>query len=51
MPFNGNGHDYSGISWNHVRILQEIKYSFPNIQKMPDPAFSTAYNYHFDGHK
>jgi len=51
MPFNGDGHKYSGIEWDHVRILEEIKDKYPTIQKLKDPAYSTAYNYNITGHK
>lgn len=51
MPFNGDGHVYSGIQWNHVRILDEIKNKYPSIQKLPDPPNSTAYNYQIPGHQ
>lgn len=51
MPFNGDGHQYSGIQWDHVRILEEIKDKFPSIQKLKDPAYSTSYNYQVPGHK
>jgi cyclic pyranopterin phosphate synthase len=51
MPFNGDGHSYSGIEWDYVRILDEIRQAFPDIQKVPDPLYSTSYNYHIPGHK
>jgi len=51
MPFNGDGHKYSGIQWDHVRILEEIMNKFPATRKLPDPAYSTAYNYQIPGHK
>jgi molybdenum cofactor biosynthesis protein A len=51
MPFNGEGHSYSGIVWDYVRIFDEIRQSFADIQKVPDPQFSTSYNYHIPGHK
>jgi molybdenum cofactor biosynthesis protein A len=51
MPFNGDGHSYSGIVWDYVRILDEIRQTFPDIQKVPDPLYSTSYNYHIPGHK
>ncbi len=51
MPFNGQGHTYSGIKWNHQHILQTIKESYPAIEKLPDPAYSTSYNYHIPGHR
>lgn len=50
MPFNGDGHVYSGLKWDYVRILQEIKDHYPDIKKMPDPLYSTSYNYQIPGH-
>jgi molybdenum cofactor biosynthesis protein A len=51
MPFNGDGHSYSGIVWDYVRIFDEIRQTFPEIQKVPDPQYSTSYNYQIPGHK
>jgi molybdenum cofactor biosynthesis protein A len=51
MPFNGEGHIYNGLKWDHVRILEHITEHFPSIQKLTDPAYSTSYNYHIPGHK
>ncbi|MDR6941267.1 GTP 3',8-cyclase MoaA [Mucilaginibacter pocheonensis] len=51
MPFNGDGHVYTGLQWDYVRILDEIKSKYPQIQKIKDPAYSTAYNYQIPGHK
>ena len=51
MPFNGDGHVYSGLEWDHARILDEIRRHFPEIKKVADPANSTAYNYQVPGHK
>lgn len=51
MPFNGVGSHYPALNWDHVRILAAIKEDFPAIQKIPDPAYSTSYNYHIPGHK
>ena len=51
MPFNGDGHIYEGLKWDYVRILDEIRNSFPTIGKIDDPAYSTSYNYHIPGHK
>ena len=50
MPFNGRNADFSGIAWNHVRILEELQEYYPAIQKEIDPPFSTSYNYHIPGH-
>lgn len=51
MPFNGDGHTYSGLQWDYVHILEKIRAQFPNIEKLTDPAYSTSYNYHIPGHK
>jgi molybdenum cofactor biosynthesis protein A len=51
MPFNGDDHTYRGLNWDHVRILNEIQSHYPLIQKLVDPAYSTAYNYQVPGHK
>ncbi len=51
MPFNGDGHVYGGLKWDYLRILEEITSAFPGIKKMPDPLYSTAYNYHVPGHR
>jgi molybdenum cofactor biosynthesis protein A len=52
MPFNGDGQVHSKtLSWDYIRILNEITSTYPQIQKITDPAHSTAYNYHIPGHK
>ena len=51
MPFNGDGHSYSGLKWDYVHILEEIKNKFPAIEKEKDAAYSTSYNYRIPGHK
>jgi molybdenum cofactor biosynthesis protein A len=51
MPFNGDGHVYDGLTWDHVRVLDEISAHYPSIKKLTDPAYSTAYNYQIPGHK
>lgn len=51
MPFNGDGHVYGGLQWDYVRILEEISFKYPDIQKIPDGEFSTSYNYQVPGHK
>lgn len=50
MPFNGSGDDHSLSLWDHQKILEKIKSQFPNIQKIPDPPFSTSANYQIPGH-
>jgi molybdenum cofactor biosynthesis protein A len=51
MPFNGDGHLYTGLKWDYVRILEEIKDRYPDTKKTVDPLFSTSYNYQVPGHK
>jgi molybdenum cofactor biosynthesis protein A len=51
MPFNGDEDSYQGVVWDHVRILEEITSHYPQIKKLVDPAYSTAYNYQIPGHK
>ncbi|WP_184541783.1 GTP 3',8-cyclase MoaA [Mucilaginibacter sp. FT3.2] len=51
MPFNGDGHLYTGLQWDYVRILDEIKTKYPQIKKIDDPAYSTSYNYQIPGYK
>jgi len=49
MPFNGSDRDGGGLHWNHIRIMEEIRKGFPNIEKLPDPPFSTSQNYKVPG--
>lgn len=51
MPFNGDSHVYGGVKWDYIRILQEIENHYPGIQKIPDPLYSTSYNYKIPGHE
>ncbi|PRY10215.1 cyclic pyranopterin monophosphate synthase subunit MoaA [Pontibacter ummariensis] len=51
MPFNGEGNHYANLTWDHFRILDAIREKFPEIKKVPDPPFSTSYNYQIPGHK
>ena len=51
MPFNGEGAKTDQGLWNHKMILEKIKTQFPEIYKIPDPPFSTSYNYHIPGHQ
>jgi molybdenum cofactor biosynthesis protein A len=51
MPFNGDGHIYGGLKWDYIRILEEIKDIYPDIKKVADPLYSTAYHYQVPGHQ
>jgi molybdenum cofactor biosynthesis enzyme MoaA len=50
MPFNGNGHAFSGLSWNYRRIVDLIKDRYPSMYKLIDPESSTSLNYAIPGH-
>ncbi|MEZ5017542.1 MAG: GTP 3',8-cyclase MoaA [Flavipsychrobacter sp.] len=49
MPFNGSD-NYNGLNWDHVRILDKLKESYPDITKITDPIYSTSYNYQIPHH-
>ncbi|GAB4011380.1 GTP 3',8-cyclase MoaA [Spirosoma migulaei] len=51
MPFNGEGSHYPVLNWTHKRIVDEIRSHFPDLEKLPDPPFSTSANYQIPGHQ
>lgn len=51
MPFNGTGEGYSGLEWNHKKILEHILEAYPDIEKAVDGPYSTSSNYSVVGHK
>ena len=51
MPFNGTGSHYAALKWDHAAILELIQQHYPGIEKIPDAAYSTSYNYRIPGHK
>ncbi|NLU93717.1 GTP 3',8-cyclase MoaA [Chitinophaga sp. Ak27] len=50
MPFNGQGHRFSGINWHYQKILDTISEVYP-LEKIADAPHSTSLNYHIAGHK
>jgi len=48
MPFNGTSHAHD-FKWNHRAILNYIAAHYPQIEKIADPANSTAYHYQIPG--
>ncbi|MFB2119544.1 GTP 3',8-cyclase MoaA [Parapedobacter sp. 2B3] len=50
MPFNGGTHQVT-LDWDHQHILEHIRAHFPAMEKIPDAAYSTSYNYHIPGHQ
>lgn len=51
MPFNGEGNHYPTLVWTHNRILSYIKEKYPDLIKISDPEYSTAYHYKVDGYR
>ena len=51
MPFNGAGSNYPSLKWNHRKIIQHLRDRFPAIEKLPDPPYSTSYNYQIPDHQ
>jgi molybdenum cofactor biosynthesis protein A len=51
MPFNGVSHKYEGLTWDYIRIVEYIKNTYPMLSKLPDPPYSTSYNYRIQGHR
>lgn len=50
MPFNGQGHAFSGQQWHYQRILDTLGSRY-ELQKLTDAPHSTSLNYHIPGHK
>lgn len=48
MPFNGTG-TAASLQWNHSRILDELRNTFPDLEKAGDPDNSTASHYKIPG--
>jgi molybdenum cofactor biosynthesis protein A len=51
MPFNGNGANAPTLTWDYIKILNEIKTKYSDIEKVKDEKYSTSYNYSIPGHK
>ena len=51
MPFNGKGaHQKTGL-WDYPKILNYLQTHFPNLEKIPDPKYSTSFNYQIPSYK
>ncbi|SFD25235.1 cyclic pyranopterin monophosphate synthase subunit MoaA [Chitinophaga sp. CF118] len=50
MPFNGQGHAFSGQQWNYRKILDTLNQHY-ELQKLEDAPHSTSLNYHIPGHQ
>lgn len=51
MPFNGAGLHATSVVWTHRKILTHLTQHFPDIEKISDPANSTALHYQIPGYK
>ena len=51
MPFNGEGRSNTHIEWNYLHILEHIKSTHPELQKIEDGPHSTSLNYKIPGWK
>lgn len=51
MPFNGGDHATASPLWDHRRILDTLRSEWPDLEKIPDPAFSTSMNYRVPGYR
>lgn len=49
MPFNGQGHAFSGQLWNYHKILDALGSQY-ELQKLQDAPHSTSMNYQIPGH-
>lgn len=50
MPFNGQGHAFSGNQWNYLRILDTLQEYYP-LEKLPTPPQATSINYQIPGYQ
>jgi cyclic pyranopterin phosphate synthase len=51
MPFNGGEKHYPQLQWDYHHIIGTIREAYQDMQKVPDPPHSTAYNYRIPQHK
>ena len=49
MPFNGGDHQANLPLWDYRKILETLRAEWPQMEKLPDPAFSTSMNYQIPG--
>ncbi len=50
MPFNGGANNHPKLTWNFLRILDELQSVYPEIYKEVDAPNSTAGHYAIPGH-
>jgi molybdenum cofactor biosynthesis protein A len=50
MPFNGEGNHYPTLNWTYRKIHEYLRAHYPELQKISDPEYSTAYHYKIPGY-
>ncbi|MBL7856116.1 MAG: GTP 3',8-cyclase MoaA [Cyclobacteriaceae bacterium] len=50
MPFNGEGSHYPVLHWTYKKIHAHLQAHYPGLTKIPDPEFSTSYQYAIPGY-
>ncbi len=50
MPFNGAGAHYPVLNWTYQRVLNHLRESYSNLEKIKDEPHGTSYNYRVPGH-
>ena len=51
MPFNASREKHRRLTWDHLRILEHLRETWPNLEKVKDPMYSTASHYRVPGFK
>ena len=49
MPFNGGDHSTGKPHWDHLRIYDTLRSAWPDLERQPEPPFSTAQHYQIPG--
>ena len=50
MPFNGGANNHPSLTWNYLRILDELQEIYPGITKVANAPNATAEHYAIPGH-
>lgn len=51
MPFNGGNGHYTQLTWDWKKILDTITEKYPDLEPLPNAAYSTSFNYKIPGFK
>ncbi|MDB5261132.1 MAG: molybdenum cofactor biosynthesis protein [Adhaeribacter sp.] len=50
MPFNGGANNHPSLTWNYLKILDELQNIYPGLTKAADAPNATAEHYRIPGH-